>query len=106
MIESGGNGQPLSGHLTEICNEKWMQVLPVRGHRAGCGARRRRLGPGDSEDFLGDPDLQGIWVGSTLTPLERPAEYQGRELLNNAPPGEHQGHLEVIMGRILNRLRG
>ena len=29
----------------------------------------------------GDPDLQGIWVGSTLTPLERPAEYQGREFL-------------------------
>jgi len=29
----------------------------------------------------GDPDLQGIWVGSTLTPLERPAEYQGRLFL-------------------------
>ena len=29
----------------------------------------------------GDPDLQGIWVGSTLTPLERPPEYQGREFL-------------------------
>ena len=25
----------------------------------------------------GDPDLQGIWVGSTLTPLERPSEYRG-----------------------------
>ena len=29
----------------------------------------------------GDPDLQGIWVGSTLTPLERPSEYRGREFL-------------------------
>ncbi len=29
----------------------------------------------------GDPDLQGIWVGSTLTPLERSLEYQGREFL-------------------------
>ena len=29
----------------------------------------------------GHPDLQGIWVASTLTPLERPSEYQGRELL-------------------------
>ena len=29
----------------------------------------------------GDPDLQGIWVGSTLTPLERPSEYQGRQFL-------------------------
>ncbi len=29
----------------------------------------------------GDPDLQGIWVGSTLTPLERPSEYEGRAFL-------------------------
>ena len=29
----------------------------------------------------GDPDLQGIWVGSTLTPLERPPQFEGRELL-------------------------
>ncbi len=29
----------------------------------------------------GDPDLQGIWVGSTLTPLERSSEYQEREFL-------------------------
>ena len=29
----------------------------------------------------GDPDLQGIWVVSTLTPLERSSEYQGREFL-------------------------
>ena len=31
----------------------------------------------------GDPDLQGIWVASTLTPLERPSEYQGREFLTD-----------------------
>ena len=30
----------------------------------------------------GDPDLKGIWVGSTLTPLERPSEYEGREFLS------------------------
>ena len=29
----------------------------------------------------GDPDLQGIWTHGTITPLERPAEYAGRELL-------------------------
>ena len=31
----------------------------------------------------GDPDLQGIWVGSTLTPLERPPEYRGRDFLSD-----------------------
>ena len=34
-----------------------------------------------SRTAWGDPDLQGIWVGSTLTPLERPARYEGREVL-------------------------
>lgn len=29
----------------------------------------------------GDPDLQGVWTHGTITPLERPAEYAGRELL-------------------------
>ena len=29
----------------------------------------------------GDPDLQGIWVASTLTPLERPPEHRDREFL-------------------------
>lgn len=32
----------------------------------------------------GDPDLQGIWgAGYILTPLERPDEYEGRELLTD-----------------------
>ena len=29
----------------------------------------------------GDPDLQGVWNHGTITPLERPPEYAGRELL-------------------------
>ena len=27
----------------------------------------------------GDPDLQGVWSGSTITPLERPKEFAGKE---------------------------
>ena len=29
----------------------------------------------------GDPDLQGVWTGSTLTPLARPADLAGQEFL-------------------------
>src|SRR5688572_27629253 len=29
----------------------------------------------------GHPDLQGIWTNSTITPLERPAAFAGREFL-------------------------
>ena len=31
----------------------------------------------------GDPDLQGVWNHGTITPLERPAEYAGRERLTD-----------------------
>ena len=30
----------------------------------------------------GDPDLQGLWTGSTLTPLERPAHLSGQAFLS------------------------
>jgi hypothetical protein len=29
----------------------------------------------------GHPDLQGLWTNSTITPLERPAAFAGREFL-------------------------
>jgi hypothetical protein len=29
----------------------------------------------------GDPDLQGVWTGSTITPLERPKDLAGKEFL-------------------------
>ena len=32
----------------------------------------------------GEPDLQGVWTGSTLTPLERPASLAGKEFLSEA----------------------
>ena len=31
----------------------------------------------------GDPDLQGVWTGSTLTPLERPTALTGKEFLTD-----------------------
>ena len=51
----------------------------------------------------GDPDLQGIWVGSTLTPLERPAEYQGREFLSDEQVTVLETAALVEEQRLLNR---
>ena len=31
----------------------------------------------------GQPDLQGIWSFATITPLERPSQYEERQLLTN-----------------------
>ena len=36
----------------------------------------------------GDPDLQGIWTGSTITPLERPEKFAGKEFLTEAEAAE------------------
>ena len=48
----------------------------------------------------GDPDLQGIWSpGYTLTPLERPARFEGREFLTDEEVAELEGAQEASPGR-------
>jgi hypothetical protein len=36
----------------------------------------------------GEPDLSGIWTGSTITPLERPSEFAGKEFLTEQEAAE------------------
>ena len=51
----------------------------------------------------GDPDLQGIWVGSTLTPLERPPEYESREFLSEEEVAALENAARVHEERLLAR---
>ena len=46
-----------------------------------CLAPRPAAGQAPPRTPWGDPDLQGIWTGSTLTPLERPRDLAGEEFL-------------------------
>ena len=41
----------------------------------------------------GDPDLQGTWTNQTLTPLERPAEFEGKPTLTEAEAVEWEARL-------------
>ena len=41
----------------------------------------------------GDPDLQGTWTNQTLTPLERPAEFEGKPTLTEAEALEWEARL-------------
>lgn len=41
----------------------------------------------------GQPDLQGIWTNSTLTPLERPRELAGKEFLTEQERAEYEKRL-------------
>ena len=56
---------------------------------AGQTATARKITPGAKNadvhrTLWGDPDLQGIWTGSTITPLERPEKFAGKEFLTEA----------------------
>ena len=43
----------------------------------------------------GDPDLQGIWSSSGATPMERPAEFQGRERLTDEELARLRGEIDA-----------
>jgi hypothetical protein len=45
----------------------------------------------------GQPDLQGIWINETLTPLERPAEFSGKEHLTEQ---EAKDYVDGLLHRV------
>ena len=47
----------------------------------------------------GDPDLQGIWDFRTITPMERPSEFAGKQVLTD----EEAASFEAQENRRLNR---
>ena len=53
----------------------WLTPVPAVGQEAAEPEATRFRTP------WGDPDLQGVWSYATFTPLQRPAEFAGRELL-------------------------
>ena len=55
--------------------------------------------PGKTPD--GQPDLQGIWTNNTLTPLERPAEFQRKAVVNAKEAAEYEK--QVVEGRNRDR---
>ena len=41
----------------------------------------------------GRPDLQGVWSYATLTPLERPAEFAGKEFLTEQEAADYESRI-------------
>jgi hypothetical protein len=56
----------------------------------------------------GAPDLQGTWDNSTITPLERPKQFEGKEFLTREEAAKHEaevGRGEVTpVGHVTHRL--
>ena len=67
----------LQAGLTIVMATVMLAPSAAAGQSEAIGADTRPI----SLTSWGDPDLQGIWTHGTITPLERPAEYAGRELL-------------------------
>ncbi len=73
-------------------------ALPITAQRATPGTVAQRATPGivaqratsNKTNWTqphtpdGQPDLQGVWTNSTMTPVERPAEFEGKPTLSEA----------------------
>src|SRR6185436_3931756 len=66
----------IAGSLVAVC-------IGMMLTSAGIGGQARPpYSPARTPD--GQPDLQGYWTNATYTPLERPAEFAGREFMTEA----------------------
>ena len=73
----------------------WGMCLPparLAGQAGSSTAKRSAAGktwsPPRTPD--GQPDMQGVWSTATLTPLERPPEFAGKEFLTEQEAAEYE----------------
>jgi len=62
----------------------WLAVVSL----AAAPAAAQKWNPPKTPD--GQPDLQGVWTNVTITPLERPAEFAGKEFLTAQEAAEYE----------------
>jgi hypothetical protein len=81
--------------------------LPVRGQAPAGGQTDAASASGAPlRTPWGEPDLQGIWANDFQIPLERPAQYAGREFLTDAEVAEIDRRRAADLGRDSRAERG
>jgi len=60
----------------------------VAGQASSSTAKKKAWTPTRTPD--GQPDFQGYWATATLTPVERPAEFAGKEFLTEQEAAEYE----------------
>lgn len=80
----------------------WAAQLPVVGQTPAAAAKATaKTGTAAKAPFRtawGDPDLQGVWNTATITELERPAQFAGKEFLT--PDEARQHEMAVARGEV------
>src|SRR5258708_1741860 len=85
---------PVEQHLTGVEKEIPMSyrfyasAITLAIVVTGTVSAQKPWKPGRTPD--GQPDLQGIWTNNTLTPLERPAQFQGKPVLTPSEAAEYE----------------
>ena len=77
--EGGRDEPPCTRHVVGAADTRLFVPMPVAGQ--GNTAAREAWSPPQTP--WGHPDLQGTWTNATTTPLERPADLAGKEVLTN-----------------------
>ena len=66
----------------------WVGLLPLApAHLSAQSSTSKEWAPGRTPE--GQPDIEGIWTTATLTPLERPPEFAGKEFLTRQEAAEY-----------------
>src|ERR1700693_249515 len=69
------------GILTALIVVVSLALVPVAGQSPTARAAAKKWNP--PRTAWGEPDLQGKWSYATVTPLERPGDQAGREVLSD-----------------------
>jgi hypothetical protein len=78
-----------------------MRPAPVRAQQPAAQAGQPASAYGPPRTAWGEPDLQGVWGGrhQTVTPLERPEKFAGREFLTDEEIAARQKEEDDVQAR-------
>jgi hypothetical protein len=83
--------------------------VPLAGQAPGGGTQNATAAAGKqtaARTSWGEPDLQGIWSGETLTPLERPARFKDKPVLSEKEAADLTAQILARPGRDQRAERG